>query len=297
MKVFVLGGTGSIGKGLVRELISRSHHVIALSRSNESDHKLSAMGAQTLRGDLQEPELWIDQALECGAWIHVASTFADDMEIIDKHLVSVLTQCLNAKEQSLRLLYTGGCWLYGETGDQVATEETPFNPLKFYRWMIEFSQSLLNERSLSTAIIHPAMVYHEEGGVFEDFLASKQNNKPIEIWGNPRTRWPLIERSDLARAYCELLEMPELTGHFNVSAEEGVYVEDIVQTFDLHYGNFGYSQRRNIEELIHEYGGWAEGPTIDQQMSAEKLKAATQWQPLISDYRRSSLFSRTEDGD
>src|SRR5437016_5034036 len=35
-----------------------------------------------------------------------------------------------------RLIYTGGCWLFGATGDELATEETPFRPLPAFAWMV-----------------------------------------------------------------------------------------------------------------------------------------------------------------
>ena len=219
MKVFILGGTGSIGSGLVKELKKRSHDIIALSRSVASDNKLESMGAQALRGDLKQPESWAPIAVATDAVIHVASTFDDDMEMIDNNLIDALIKTSKSLEKTIRLLYTGGCWLYGETGDKVASEASPFNPLPYYQWMVKFTDKLLNSPALSTAIIHPAMVYHEQGGVFRGFLTSAKALRPFEIWGNLEARWPLIEHSDLAAAYADLLERPHLTGHFNASSE------------------------------------------------------------------------------
>ena len=75
MRVFILGGTDSIGTAVLQELIARSHAVVALSHSDASDKKIKELGATTCRGDLREPFRWVSEALNCDAIIQVAATF------------------------------------------------------------------------------------------------------------------------------------------------------------------------------------------------------------------------------
>ncbi|MEM7633270.1 MAG: NAD-dependent epimerase/dehydratase family protein [Pseudomonadota bacterium] len=292
MRVFILGGTGSIGTALLEELRAWSHSVVALSRSEASDRKIRQAGAQPFRGDLREPDSWVDEALGHEAVIQAAATFGDDMGDVDGNAVAALIEGSARLTEKCRMLYTGGCWLYGETGDIIATEDLPFNPLPAFGWMVEHGQKLLACPALSTAVIHPAMVYHDEGGVFERFLSAARQHSPIEIWGGADTRWPIVERSDLARAYCELLTRPDLTGHFNAVSQEGVRVGDIAAGFAGVYGNTHEMRILAVEDLVRKHGAWAKGPTLDQQMSAGKLRSATGWQPLVTDYRTSGVFSR-----
>ncbi len=297
MQVFILGGTGSIGTELVRQLRSRSHEVVALSRSTRSDEKLRELGAVPFRGDLREPEAWVAHALQHEAVIQVAATFSDDMGEVDARVTTALIEATSKLTQKCRLLYTGGCWLYGETGDEVATEERVFDPLPAFKWMAENGERLLNCSGFSTAIIHPALVYHEEGDAFKHFLTAARDLRPIEIWGSPETRWAIIERSDLARAYCELLDRPDLAGHFNAASQACVRVGDIANWFANLYGNTNPMIIRNVDELIREYGFWAKGPTLDQQMSADKLMSLTGWRPQITDYRNSVLAAGSQRQD
>ena len=51
------------------------------------------------------------------------------MVAIDRHLLDLLLPALGAQPNKVRFIYTGGCWLFGATVDEVATEETPFHPL------------------------------------------------------------------------------------------------------------------------------------------------------------------------
>ena len=295
MRVFILGGTGSIGTAIVAELVKRSHRVVALSRSEEADLKLASLGAQPMRGDLSKPKNWVGQAISCDAVVQAAATFGDDMADVDFVAMSALRKAAEKQTKQKRLIYTGGCWLYGATGDEVATETRPFDPFPPFAWMVAHAEMLLKSPKLPTAVIHPAMVYHSgAGGVFERFLRAARKGRPLEIWGSAATRWPLIERTDLARAYCDLMERPDLVGHFNAAAERGVAVGEIVAAISQAFDSPHRPVVQRIDAVIAEFGAWAEGAALDQQMSGQKLRAATGWEPSVTDYRRSIVFGNAE---
>ena len=295
MQVFILGGTGSIGTAIVSELVKRSHQVIALSRSEGADQRLVSLGAEPTKGDLSNPADWVETAMACGAIIQVAGTFGDDMGDVDAVAMSAIVSTAERQRRETRLIYTGGCWLYGETGDELATEAWPFDPIPAFAWMVAHAEKLLKSTNLSTAVVHPAMVYHAEGGgVFNRYLTAAKAGQPIEIWGSAATRWPLIERTDLARAYCDLVERPELVGYFNAVAEEGVAVGKIASSISRAYNSPQEPVVRVVDDVIAENGAWAKGPTLDQQMSGQKLKTATGWEPLITDYRRSGFIGGSD---
>lgn len=54
--VFVTGGSGFIGSHLIRRLVARGDTVRALSRSDRSDHQLHELGAEPVRGSLDDVE-------------------------------------------------------------------------------------------------------------------------------------------------------------------------------------------------------------------------------------------------
>lgn len=278
MHVFILGGTGTIGSAILSALQDGPHRVSALSRSTVSDERLRQLGATPLRGDLRRPTDWIAAALTADAIIHTAATFEDDMAMVDDRLVTAL---LDHARGRTRLLYTGGCWLYGDTGGAIATETSRFDPIPAFDWMLRNSARLLDSPAFATAILHPAMVYTDTGGAFDRFLAAARAGQPVELWGSAETRWPLIHAADLARAYIALLDRPDLTGHFNAVAEAGVPVGDIARTL---------TNRPPIvlprAEALARHGDWALGPMLDQVLSADKLRADTGWSPRFTDYRQ-----------
>jgi len=290
MKVLILGATGSIGTAVSAELAAHGHDVVALARSDASDTSLKAKGYQTLRGDLLRPAEWADAVRRVDAVIHVAATFDDDMEVVDRTLVTALIDAAGAPERPIRFIHTGGCWLYGATGDAVATEETPFDPIPAFEWAVETAGMLERAPAFSTAIIHPAMVYHRGGGVLEGFLESAGAGGQIALWGPAGTRWPLIHRDDLAVAYRVLAERADLTGHFNASAEAGVPIGEIAGAICAKLGVTPAYTERDPDAAIAELGAWAEGMFLDQQMACPRLAAETGWRAKITDFRASDLF-------
>ena len=290
MRIFMLGATGTIGAAVARELTAGDHRVAGLSRSRQSDAKLGRAGVEPVRGELEEPGRWIGEALDHDAIIHAAGTFTADEGLLNARLVDALLAAPEPGHAPIRLLFTGGCWLYGETGEEVATEERPFDPVPAFAWMVEQSRRLLASERFSTAVVHPAMVYHGEGGVFRRFLASARSGERLEIWGTAEARWPLVHRDDLARAYRALVESPALSGDFNVAAEAGVRVGEIAREIS---GRLGAGLEPVVLEtraIVAAHGDWAVGPTLVQRLSAGKLSRLTGWSPRFTDYRKSDVF-------
>lgn len=290
MKVLILGATGSIGAAVTVEMAAHGHNVLALARSDASAAALSSLGHEVLQGDLRDPDAWVGAVKTVDAVIHVASTFDDDMEAVDRRLVAALIAAADPA-RPVRFVHTGGCWLYGATGDAIATEETPFKPIPAFEWAIETASMLTASTAVSAAVIHPAMVYHKGGGVFESFLADAAAGRPIAIWGAAGTRWPLIHRDDLAVAYRLLAEKRDLTGHFNASAEVGVPIGVIAQAICAWSCATPEFTRRDMIASIAELGGWAEGMFLDQQMACPRLTRETGWRARITDFRNSDLFA------
>ncbi|MEP2717289.1 NAD-dependent epimerase/dehydratase family protein [Pseudophaeobacter sp.] len=290
MKILILGGTGSIGSAVTAELVLGSHEVVGLCRSEASAQKLVALGARPWRGDLCQPETW-QAALEgIDVVIQLASTFGPDMGEVDAQAVTAILEAARGRSQPLRVLYTGGCWLYGETGDLTASETSPQRPIPAFSWMQDSANRLLQGSNIACGVIHPAMVYHEDGGgVFSRMLSQAASGLPVEVWGSISTRWPLVHRRDLARAYRMLAEQPELTGHFNVSAQTGVAVREILGEISSRYAHDGSYVVRNRKHVMFKYGDWAEGPTLDQQMRADKIQAFCGWRPEIRDFTQAEF--------
>lgn len=283
MRILLLGATGTIGRAILDELTANRHSVVALARSRKAARQLMKRGADIVHGDLRDSVAWSRAIHDVDGIVHVACTFTDDMGEIDRHLIDTLIAEGRTAGRILRFVYTGGVWLYGETGDAVATEDSPFNPLPAFSWMIANGNAVLDAPCFHGTIVHPALVYDRDDGAVSGFLSDAESGGPIEVWGSLDTRWPLVHRADLATAYRLVLEQGEAGQSYNVAAQEGVPVGSIVAVIAKRFGIASDPLVRSVADVVAERGTWAIGPTLDQQMSARKLSTTLGWQPQRTD--------------
>lgn len=288
MKVLVLGGSGLIGLAVVTELVNHRYEVLALSRSEPAADSLRQIRANVLSGDLCAPQDWATAVTRVEAIIQLAITFTDDAGAVEQKMFTALTQTLAAAKSKIRLINTGSVWLYGATGDNPADDSaaagTQFHPIANFAWAVNNGKALLASPQFLTAVIHPAMVYHQTGGAFAGYIARGQDHSPIKIWGSSATRWPLVHRDDLAVAYRLLLEQPTLTGHFNASARIEVRADVIAAAIAKKYRSPRGSMILPAAAVLKKYGRWAVGPMLDQQMMSSRLPNLCNWRPLSCDF-------------
>ncbi len=279
MRVLVLGGTGSIGGAIVQVLIERHHEVYALVRSPASTAAVRKVGAIPISGDIRYPAQWINSLGEIDGVVHAAYTWEADMDSVDQSVVAALLTGLKSTRTKKALIYTGGCWLYGNTGDGVATENTPLSPLTAFSSTVQTMKSVLADSNIRGMVVHPAMVYEHAGGVFERMYDDIKRLGYIRIIGSAHVRWPLVHRMDLAVLYALVLEKGCGGDAFNGSAMNGIAVGDIAHAIARSKGVDRNPVIHSTEYAIREWGAWADGFALDQQMSSQKAKAQLGWQP------------------
>ncbi|MBI5506853.1 MAG: NAD-dependent epimerase/dehydratase family protein [Deltaproteobacteria bacterium] len=73
MRAFVTGGTGFLGRRVVRRLIERGDEVLALAREGSRSEDLVAAGATVVFGDLADVGPILDRVAECDVVYHVGA--------------------------------------------------------------------------------------------------------------------------------------------------------------------------------------------------------------------------------
>lgn len=294
MRVFILGATGLIGHAVAFELVRAGHQVVGMSRSVEGDGMLAAVGVTPLRATMEAPQHWMESARRADVIVQTAANWGPDMAASDKIVLDALQEVGEASGR-LRLVYTGGCWDYGDTvsryGNRPVTEDDPFHSIPSFQWSVRSCERLAAAPWCQATVIHPAMVYGPDGGTFEGFREDAENLRPVRVWGDAGTHWPIVHRDDLAVVYRLLVEREDLSGHFNASSEEGVQVGEIARSFARHYGGPGEPVVRSREEVLKQEADWADGPMLNQMMSSQKLRKLTGWTPKYPVYRTSGIFS------
>ena len=275
MRVFVFGGTGSIGGAVVRELVARRHDVIGLARSEASALRLRQHGAASLAGDIASPERWTKTLPRIDAVIHMACEAG-----FDRRLLDVLLPALAAQPVKPRFIYTGGCWLFGATHGKVTTEEAPFDPLPAFAWMVPHLQRVLAAPEVDGIVIHPAMVYDGAGGVFQRFAREAIERDAVRVVESEAVRWPLVHRDDLANLYALVLERAPAGSSYIGAAIEAFSVGQIARAFAKRFGTRTLEPEIiSADAVAAELGEWARGYARDQRLSGAKAQRELGWQP------------------
>jgi nucleoside-diphosphate-sugar epimerase len=287
VRVLVLGGTGSIGSVVVRELVGRGHDVFGLARSDVSATKLETLGVTPVAGDIASPEAWAGKLPQLDAVIHAACDFNSDMAAIDRRLLDGLLPALAARPEKTRFIYTGGCWLFGATGDEIATEATPLRPLPAFAWMVPQLRRVLAAPDIDGIAIHPAMVYEPAGGVFHRFARDAVEREAVRIVESETVRWPLVHREDLAQLYALALERAPTGASYIGCAIDGLAVGRIARAFTKRFGTRHQApQIVSADAIAAELGEWARGRALDQRLSGAKARRELGWQPRHLDPER-----------
>ncbi len=280
LRVFLLGGTGLIGSAVARELVRRGHQLFGLARSGASAAKLDQFGVTPIIGDIGAPDAWVAALPPLDAVVHMACDFNTDMGGVDRRLLDRLLPALAANGTKPRFLYTGGCWLFGATGDDVATEETPFRPLPAFAWMVPQLRRVPKATEVDGLVIHPGMVFAGDRGVFERFARAAATGQAVPVVGSEAVRWPLVHVEDLAELYALVLEGARPASSYIGAAIEGFPFGRIARALARRFGTMSETPRIiSADAIAAELGEWARGYALDQQLSGAKARRELGWTP------------------
>ncbi len=290
MRIFLLGATGTIGRAVLHALIARGHEVVALARSETSAGKIAPLGAAVIRGDIGAPAQWLPDLPDVDGAIQMACDFDSAMDETERRLLDGLLPRLAVSPRKVRFIYTGGCWLFGPTGGDVATEESALSPFPAFAWMVPHLQRVLASEEVDGIVIHPAMVYGGDGGVFRRFEQDARERRAIRVVGSEAVRWPLVHCDDLADLYALALERAAPQSTYLGVATESVPVGEIARAVARRVG-VAFPVLETISEgtAARELGEWARGYACDQRLSGAKARKEFGWAPKHLDPTRDPM--------
>jgi nucleoside-diphosphate-sugar epimerase len=231
------------------------------------------------------------------------------------HLASVRLARLAKQAGASRFLFSSSCSLYGSAGEEMRTEEAPFNPVTPYahsKVLVERDLSLLAGNDFSPVFLRNATAYGLSPRLRFDLvinnLVAYAYTTGLVYMMSDGTPWrPIVHIEDIIRAFIAALEAPRPIIHnqaFNVGIDSENYqirelaeiVQEIVPDCRIEYAaNAGPDKRSyrvdfsKIHRLLPEFK-----PHWTARAGAEELYAAYRKFGLTREAFESTRFKRID---
>jgi predicted dehydrogenase/nucleoside-diphosphate-sugar epimerase len=223
--ILVLGGTGFIGRALVKQLLDKGHSVRAAARgSSPALEELGSDRLEIVRADMSS-ETDLARVLEgIDTVFHLATT--PDAKSWDAYLEreveparALARACL--KHSVRRLIYTGtidSFYAGGRAG--TITEATPLDPKikrrNYYARAKAAVENLLlkmhRDEGLPVVIVRPGIVIGRGGNPFHWGVGKWSSEGVVETWGDGSNKLPLVLVDDVASGLVRAMEVPGIEG-------------------------------------------------------------------------------------
>ena len=245
-RILVLGGTGFIGKELLRQLTAAGHSVRLLARGLAGiPVDLRASGKlDCIVGDVADKPALLRAMNGVDCVFHLAranvKSWADYQEF-EIDATRLVAECaLEARVK--RFIYTGTIDSYylGAMGD-VITEATPLDARIEHRNLYarakavseQILQKMHRERGLPLVIVRPGIVIGRGGSPFHWGVGRWGSDAVCEIWGDGRNKLPLVLVRDVAAGLILAMDTEAIEGRsFNLVADSSLCAQEYLDELD-----------------------------------------------------------------
>jgi predicted dehydrogenase/nucleoside-diphosphate-sugar epimerase len=245
-QILVLGGTGFIGKELLRQLVEAGHTVRLLVRSGAGiPREVSASGKlECVIGDIANKSDLLGAMKGIETVFHLARANVKswiDYQELEIEATRRVGEC--ALECGVkRLVYTGTIdSYYCGSGAGTITEETPLDPRierrNLYARAKAASEEILKrmhrERALPAVIVRPGIVIGRGGSPFHWGVGMWWNDAVCQTWGDGTNKLALVLVEDVAAGLIAAMKTPAIEGRsFNLVADPVLTAQEYLDALD-----------------------------------------------------------------
>lgn len=294
MKVLVIGATGFVGTAIVTALRQSNHEVVGLTHTPTSGAHIEKLGVTLLSGDMLRPDTYVPAVAEVDVVIHAAQygthgrltrrRFAQIEQADEVATHALADACL---QHNKKLIYTSGCFNYGDHGDQWITDATPFVPSPLGRGharMATLLTTYFQQRQLRVVILSPGFVYGP-GGLFKQSFYDTYQKGQLHIFGKGQNYWSQVHVADLAAAYLLACASDAYGETFNIVDDEPLQLHTLVDQFT------DALEKPHVSSmapwLLKFFIG---GPLVDSlvisfRVKNDKARTVLKWQPYFKTFQ------------
>lgn len=294
MRVFVTGGAGFIGSAVVPDLIKAGHSVLGLARSDANEAALKSMGADVLRGSLEDLDSLRKGAASTDGVIHLAfihdfAKFAENGQI-DKRAIDAMGVALEGTNKPL--VVTSGVGLLAP--GRLSTEEDFARAGESIPRVSEAAVFAFADRGVRASAVRLPQVHGGDGKAgFVGYMFEMARQKGVSAYvGDGSGRWAAAHRLDVAPVYRLALEKGVAGARYHAVGDEGVRYRDIAEIIGR---QLGVPTTSIPPEQAAEHFGWlGMFAASDSPSSSVLTQQRLGWKPtqigLIADISRPGYF-------
>lgn len=279
MRVLVLGATGYIGAVVCERLREEGNEVVALVKPVRERETIDEVRI----GDLTAPaSLRAAVTPDIDAVVHAATPTGE--HALDQAAVEALLGPLRGTGRAL--LYTSGVWVLGPTGDGVADEDSPTDPIALVGYRPRIEQQVIEaaHHGVRGIVIRPGVVHGRGGGIPALLVADAKQQGAGRHVGSGTTHWPMVHVADLADLYVAALTRAGSGVLLHGVAEEAVPVSGLAAAAAQAAGVDGGVREWPMEQARSALGpDFAEALALDQRVSGSRARDVLGWRPWRPD--------------
>jgi nucleoside-diphosphate-sugar epimerase len=252
MRIFVTGATGFVGSAVVPELLAHGHQVVGLARSDAGAAALEAVGAEVVRGVLEDSDVLTQTAAAADGVIHTAfnhdfSRFAENCAL-DRQAILALGEGLIGSDKPL-LVTSGTARL--APGRLALETDIPAEGVDGYPRLSESAAAELVAKGVRASTVRLAPSTHGPGDHgFVPMLIDIARRTGVSAYlGDGENRWSGVHRLDAAKVYRLAIERGVGGERYHAVAEEGVPFKEIAAAIGRGLG-------LPVESRTAEHFGW-----------------------------------------
>ena len=294
MKVFVTGASGFIGSVTVRELTGAGHQVIGLARSDKSAALVASLGAEVLRGDLDDLDSLrrgtqaADGVIHT-AYMHGSTDFATASEA-DRRAIEAIGAILAGSDHP----FVVSAGTPGLVEGRVVTEDDAAEPT--IGRFSEVAALALASQGVRVSVLRLPRSVHGEGdyhGFIPRLINIARSKGVAGYLGDGSYRWPAVHRLDAARLYRVALESAPAGTRLHAIGDDAIPVRNIVSAIGRHL-NLPVTSMP-LSEADDQFGFLGRVLTFDCPSSSALTQERFGWHPeqpgLLADMEQGHYFN------
>ncbi len=225
--VFLTGGTGFVGRHVVRCLLERGHRVRALVRDLDSAAELRDQGVELAEGDITAETGLAEAAAGCDAVVHLVGIIRERPPSVTfeaVHTRGTLRVVEAARRAGVKKIVHMSA--LGARPDGTAYQRTKYE-----------AEELVRRSGLRFVILRPSIIVGE-GSEFVDTLHHLVRRLPLTpVIGDGRYRLQPVDVRDVATAFAEALKRTNLEGRrHEIGGPHKLTYNRIVEIFGEEFG-------------------------------------------------------------